>query len=233
MPVANQKFALSFAVTVRRLLVVLPLLLMPALSVAEGLYSAQVPVASQSAKDRSDALKNALAQVVINLTGGDKRVLAQAAVAGAIDNAERYVQQYEYNQNVAEVNGQPVVNLQLVAQFDRNAVDQLLADLGLAHGQSSNQNEQAAVDVEPQSYHVWVSGIGSAQDFADVVGELNQNELVRNVQAQQARADGVELSLSVTGPLSRLLDSLAGSNLHVLNAKPPLQGIDALLGVQH
>lgn len=209
-------------------------LLLPGLSIADDLYSAQVPVASQSAKDRADALKDALAQVVVNLTGGDKSVLAQPAVAKAIDDAERYVQQYQYAQQVTNNNGQPQINLQLQAEFDHTAVDQMLSDLGLTHANGSNgQNAQAVADVEPGTYHVWVSGIDSALTFATVVGELNQNDLVSSVQAQQARGDGVELSLGVTGPLSRLLGSLNGSNLRVLNAKPPLTGIDALLGVQH
>lgn len=224
---------MSVAVAVRRLLVLLPWLFVPGLLLAEGLYSAQVPVASQSAKDRTDALQAALSQVVVNLTGGDKGVLSQPAVAKAVGDAERYVQQYEYTRDITNNNGQPEIHLQLTAQFDRNAVDQMLADLGLTHAGAGNPNAQVAVDVEPQLYHVWVSGIDSAQDFANVVGSLNRNELVRHVQAQQARGDGVELTLDVTGPLSRLLATLAGSSLQIINAKPPLDGIDALLGVKH
>ncbi len=230
MPAVKRKFVVSFA---RRLLVLLALLLLPGLLLAEGLYSAQVPVASQSVKDRADALKDALAQVVVNLTGGDKGVLAQPAVGKAIADAQRYVQQYEYTEQVTNNNGQPEAHLQLQAEFDRNAVDQMLANLGLTHADAGGQNAQVLTDVEPALYHVWVSGIDSAQDFASVVGELSQNDLVRSVQAQQARGDGVELSLDVTGPLSRLLNSLNGTNLRLLNAKPPLDGIDALLGVQH
>jgi hypothetical protein len=55
---------------------------------------------------------------------------------------------------------------------------------------------------------------------------------VRSVRAEQARGDGVQLKLDVNGPLPRLLESLGTSPVHVLNAKPPVDGVDALLGMQ-
>ena len=59
------------------------------------------------------------------------------------------------------------------------------------------------------------------------------NELVREVQVEQARGDGVQLQVGVAGPLQRLLDSLkASAVVHVTNAKPPVEGIDALLDMQ-
>jgi hypothetical protein len=64
------------------------------------------------------------------------------------------------------------------------------------------------------------------------MGALSRNDLVRSVRAEQARGDGVELSLDITGPLQRVLDSLAASPLQVDNAKPPVDGIDALLSLR-
>ena len=58
------------------------------------------------------------------------------------------------------------------------------------------------------------------------------NELVRGVKAEQSRGDGVEVRVDITGPLPRLLDSLSGSPLQVDNAKPPVDGIDALLSLR-
>lgn len=201
---------------------------------AADLYSAQVPVTSQSDAERTGALKTALSQVMVGLTGGDTAVLARPEVSRALGDAVKYVQQYQYASDVGTDNGQPKVQLSLVAQFDRNAVDKLLADLGLAHGSTGTQTQaaQAAVDVKPQVYRVWISGVKSAIDYATAVGALSRNNLVRSVLAEQARGDGVEIQIEVTGPLQRLLDSLPGSGLRVLNAKPPLDGIDALLGMQ-
>lgn len=203
----------------------------PALHAA-GLYSAVVPVDSQNDAERAGALKTALAQVVVRLSGGDDAILARPEVAQAIGDAAQYVQQYQYQRDVADDNGKPQVHLTLLAQFDPDAVDKLLANLGLQHAAAGTEASQAAVDVQPQQYRVWVSGVNSAMDYAKAVGVLSRNDLVRSAQAEQTRGDGVELRLEVTGPLSRLLASLGGSGLRVLNAQPPLEGVDALLGVQ-
>lgn len=205
---------------------------LPAVHAAD-LYSAQVAVTSQSDAERAGALKAALAQVVAGLAGGDSAVLARPEVAKAISDAVKYVQQYEYSSDVVTDNGQPKVQLSLIARFDRNAVDKLLADLGLAHGSVGQvQAERTAADVKPQIYRVWISGLNSAMDYTSAVGALSRNNLVHGVLAEQARGDGVELQIEVFGPLQRLLDSLPGSGLRVLNANPPLEGVDALLGIQ-
>jgi hypothetical protein len=193
---------------------------------AAGLYSGEVPVASQADAERAEALKSALAQVVIRLTG-DSAILARPDVARAVAGAERYVQQYQYQQDVVSDGGAPQLRLRLVAQFDRDAVDQMLRDLGLAAARGDS--EAAPVETRPASYHVWVSGLRSAEDYARVVGTLARNELVRGVRAEQARGDGVGLRLDLIGPLSRLLTSLSGGPLRVTNAKPPVDGVDALL----
>ncbi|MEO8669804.1 MAG: DUF2066 domain-containing protein [Tahibacter sp.] len=95
-----------------------------------SLYAGEVPVTDQSDEQRTEGLKNALAQVVVKLTG-DKNVLASESVAKAVAGAERFVQQYQYRQDVATENGQPQIRLVLVAQFDRAPVDRLLRDRGL------------------------------------------------------------------------------------------------------
>ncbi|HST27565.1 MAG TPA: DUF2066 domain-containing protein, partial [Rudaea sp.] len=199
---------------------------------AEGLYSGQVPVNTQSDAERAEALKSALAQVVVKLTGGDNAVLAKPNVAQAVANAANYVQQYQYAQDVATtVDGKPQVRLSLVAQFDRTAVDKLIADLGLNQAGAAAPNAQttrAVADSQAQVFHVWIGGLNSAVDYARAVGTLSRNELVRGVKAEQARGDGVEVRVDITGPLPRLLDSLSGSSLQVDNAKPPVEGVDAL-----
>ena len=90
----------------------------------------------------------------------------------------------------------------------------------------------AVVDTKPQSYRVWVSGVNSADAYARLVGTLSRNELVRGVQAEQARGDGVELKIDTAGPLQRVLDSLGNGPIRVSNAKPPVEGVDALLDMQ-
>jgi hypothetical protein len=214
----------------RRLVLLLSLLLSAPFAVADSLYTGQVPVASQSEQDLATGLSAALGQVLVRLSG-ENTLLNRPGVAKAIAQPNRYVQQYQYVQDVVPDSRPPLVRLSLVAQFDRAAVDQLLVDLGLART-GSDAAPAAVVDMRPQTFHLWVSGVNSADDYARVVGMLARNELVRSVQAESARNDGVGLRIEITGALPRLLESLGSGPVRVLNAAPPVEGVDALLGVQ-
>jgi hypothetical protein len=204
-------------------IVLLAGLVLAGTAVAGGLYSGEAPVNSQAEGERNEALKTALAQVITKVSG-DNSILTRPEVAKAIAAPGRYVQQYQYRQDVVNENGQPQAHLTLVAQFDRDAVDQLIG--GAA---KTGADATAATDTRAQSYRVWVSGVASADDYARLVGTLSHNELVRVVQAEQARADGVELRIDTIGPLQRVLDSLGNGPIRVSNAKPPVEGVDALL----
>jgi hypothetical protein len=200
---------------------------------AGGLYTGQVPVGSQSDAERAEALKSALGQVVIRVCG-DSGALAKSDVAKAVADAERYVQQFSYQQEIVTEGGQPQVRLTLVAQFDRDAVDQLLRNLGLLKDSAPPPEGQAAIaEANPGSYRIWVAGVRSPQDYARLIGALSGNEFVREVQVELARGDGVQVRLTTATSLSRLLDNLsAGAVIHVAKSKPPVDGLDALLDLQ-
>jgi len=200
---------------------------------AGGLYTGQVAVASQSDAERAEALKSALGDVVVRVSG-DKGVLARPEIAKAIADAERYVQQFSYQQDIVTEAGQTQVRLTLVAHFDRDAVDRLLRNAGSPKESPPPPDGQAAVvDATPGSYRVWVAGVRSSQDYARLIGALSGNEFVREVQVELARGDGVQVRLTSATSLSRLLDNLsAGAVIRVANAKPPVDGLDALLDLQ-
>jgi len=220
-----------FGMAPRSALLICLLLLAP-WAIADSPYTGQVPVASQSEADTAGGLSSALGQVLVKLTG-DNSVLNRPGVAKAIAQPNRYVQQYRYAQDVAADSGQPQVRLTLIVQFDHAAIDKLLADLGLARGAASVDTgpAPATVDTSPQTFRLWISGVNSAADYARAVGALMHNDGVRSVQVEQARNDGMQLRVEVNGPLQHLLDSLGNGPLHVLNAAPPVEGVDALLGV--
>ena len=201
------------------------------LAAAPGLYTAQVPVASQSDADRAEALKNGLGQVMVRVSG-DAGVLTRPEIAKVLPQAERYVQQFQYEQEVVNEGGQPQVRLTLVAQFDRDAVDRLLHGTGAAVASAAPEPAVEAT-ATPGTYHLWIGGVRSAKDYARAIGALSGSEFVRDVQVEQARADGMQLRVATTVSLTRLLDALnAGSVVRVTNAKPPVDGIDALLDVR-
>jgi hypothetical protein len=201
-------------------------------AIAGGLYTGQVPVVSQSDADRTEALRSALGEVVVRVSG-DKGVLARPDIAKAVADAERYVQQFSYQQEVVTEAGQPQVRLTLVAHFDRDAVDRLLRNAGSTKDSPPPDGQAAVVDATPGSFRVWVAGVRSPQDYARLIGALSGNEFVREVQVELARGDGVQVRLTSATSLSRLLDNLsAGAVIRVANSKPPVDGLDALLDLQ-
>jgi hypothetical protein len=99
----------------------------------DGLYEAEVPVASQDAKDRDRALRTALLEVVVRVSG-QRRVSPTGVLSAAVQNPSRYVQEYGYGAlpggggaSRPAAAGAP----RLWARFDPNALNQLLRQAGL------------------------------------------------------------------------------------------------------
>ncbi len=63
--------------------------------IVEGLYEAEVPVPDQSVQYRQNAIKAALRNVMVKLTG-DRTIFGSSAAIDILNGADRYVQQYEY-----------------------------------------------------------------------------------------------------------------------------------------
>lgn len=200
-------------------------LLLPLVGMAApATYSGEAPVASQSEAERTEALKSALADVVMRVSG-DAGVLSRSDVANAVANAGRYVLQYQYRRDVGTdpVSGALQVHTTLVAQFDRNAVDQMLATLGLR-----GERTPVAFDTTPSEAKVWISGIGSAEDYARLLGYLGHQPMLRETRPMQARGDGLLLRLSLMGGLPRFVEEVDHEGtLRLVNETPALEGIDA------
>jgi uncharacterized protein len=90
-----------------------------------GLYEAQVPVASQAAPEREQALRAALAQVLVKVSG-DRSAPQRSALAQALANAGQYVQQFGYRTPPEASEG-----LLLWARFDADGVARVLREAGL------------------------------------------------------------------------------------------------------
>ena len=85
-------------------LVLMPVLVLPSVfgvQVSEalpvtGLYSQQVPVSNESNAERTRAFHEALAAVIVKVTG-DRDALQHPVVARALDNAQNYVEAFRYD----------------------------------------------------------------------------------------------------------------------------------------
>ena len=205
----------------------------PQVAFAAGLYTGAAPVNSQSDADRAGALRTALGQVLIKLSG-DSAVLNRPDVAKAIGRADRYMQQYSYQPNMSADPAQP--RLLLVVQFDRSSIDALLHDLN-AGGAGNTPPPAAGTDSANApvavggSYRLWIGGLRSAEDYARLIGALSGNEQVRALRVERAQANTVQIRVDTRGALQTLLDSLDTTRVahRPKDAPPAVAGIDALL----
>jgi hypothetical protein len=221
----QQSLSASLAASV---LVALLLVLAAPVMAAPSTYSGEAPVTSQSESVRAGALKTALAEVVIRLSG-DPGILARGDVASAVAEADKYVLQYRYRRDTTtdDATGASVQKLVLVAEFDSNAVDRMLAGLGLAGAGSA-----VAVDTTPARKRIWLSGIHSAADYARGLGYLSRQSIVRQSWPIEARGDGVLIGVELAGDFSRWLGLVDQEGvIQVNSASPPVQGIDATLSL--
>jgi hypothetical protein len=202
------------------------LLASPVLRAAPPTYTGEAPVDSQSDDDRLEALKIALANVIIDQTG-DAGVLSRSDVAAQLAKADRYVLQFKYRQNPGAADtGAP--RLTLIVEFDAAAVDKMLQGLGLASAGVAG----APIDATPTDVTVWIGGIRSADDYARVIGYLAKSNLVKSAQPKQARGDGMLVKLSLATDLKHFLDAVSiERQLSVVNGSPPVDGIDATLAL--
>ena len=196
----------------------------PAALAGPPTYTGEAPVNTQSDEERAEALKTALANVVIEQTG-DSGLLARSDVAAAVAKAERYVLQFRYKRGAADGAGPPLI---LVAEFDSAAVDDMLHKLGLGNDAIGT----APLDATPSEATVWISGIRSAEEYARVMAYLGKSNLVRGAQPSEARGDGMLVKLSLATDLKRFLDAVGMERtLTVVNAAPPVDGVDATLAL--
>lgn len=94
----------------------------------EDLYQAHVPVADQSSSERTRAVREGLAQVLIKVTGRANAVV-NPAVEQALNRADSYLSKFGYQHEDA-VGNAPEQRL-LVATFSQSSVDRLVRRSGL------------------------------------------------------------------------------------------------------
>lgn len=116
------------------LLLILFLFIAPAAaSQVDGLYSAEVAVAGQSAEQRSEGIVRAFAEMLVKVTG-NRGITGRGELQEALKQAPRYVQQYRYRliPGAGEESGSEADTSRLLTvQFDAEAVRRLLRELRL------------------------------------------------------------------------------------------------------
>jgi len=116
-----------------------------------GLYRAEAAVAGVEANQRSEAIRQALVNVLVKVTG-NRNIASRKALAGENKNASRYVQQYSYQlAKDAEMASEGEPQRFLLVSFDRAAIDRLLRDQGLPVWSENRPSILSWMGVERQS----------------------------------------------------------------------------------
>ena len=98
---------------------------------AEGVYEAEVPVRSQAESEREAGFARAMAQVLGKLSG-DRSISAKPGVGQELRRAKDYVKGYDYRQDEGVgASGAPTFSTTLVVRFEPEAIDGVVAALGL------------------------------------------------------------------------------------------------------
>jgi uncharacterized protein len=97
---------------------------------ALDIYQGEAAVSDQSTEARSTALGKALLDVAVKVSG-DASAASNGTILSAARSPDRYMQRYEYRQEIVREAGKPVVKLYLKGTFYPPSMTQLLGSAGL------------------------------------------------------------------------------------------------------
>lgn len=139
-----------------------------------GLYQAATPVTDESTSKRKSAIKQALIQVLIKLTG-DRNIGKSSSISPFLERPERFMQQFRYQQ-APVVEGEPPSE-ELWVQFDEAALNNALRSYGLT-----------IWGKERPSILVWLAHendnnrrLVSFEESPEYIGMLDKNAAARGV----------------------------------------------------
>ena len=94
------------------------------------LYQGETAVSDQSPEARTAGLARAFMDVAAKVSG-DLNALSNPSVIAASAQAERYMQRYEYRQELVRVDGKPTIKLYLIGTFYPSSMKKLLNGVGM------------------------------------------------------------------------------------------------------
>lgn len=148
-------------------------------------FEARVPVPDQSAEVRDEALREALRQVVVNVSGPESEHAAGALIA----DAPQLVQHYGYQLDAEQ-------GLLLVAGFDGQAVERRLKALQLPIW--------GVYAAEIEDVLMRISGLRGRDAYLRVIARLRGLPGVQDVLPSRALGDTLELRVRIEGGAGRL-----------------------------
>ena len=142
-----------------------------------GLYEAEVPVSSQEAAARENALGRALRQVFSKVSGR-REVGSNPLLAAALDTPGRFVQQYQYRVAApADASSSAREALRLWARFDADVVDGVVRDAGLPVWGRSRPALLVWLSIDTGGQREWVA----ADHAAGYVASMRESAARRGI----------------------------------------------------
>ena len=238
-----------------RMVLTAALLTLSQFATALDLYQGEAPVVDQSAEARSKALGQALLEVAIKVSG-NANASSNGTVLSAASTPDRYMQRYEYRQELVRENGVPAVKLYLKGTFYAASMQQLLQRAGYAvwgsnkpslsvylfeQGQPLSTEMMRAMQDRAGSRGINIrfpGGVAASElvDFDALVARLTssgQTILLGEVGARFALTDGQStdtLSPDLDGLSDRLVQLLA-KRISAANNAPPETVVVEIAGI--
>jgi len=144
------------------------------------LYKAQAPIESQNEQDRKRLAPDLLKQIVVKVVG-DRRAVEQADISALVTDAERYIDQYYYQQVAVTDSDSDMSQQQLILTLDFNAngINTALQRIGLPVWDK----------IRPESL-LWVAI--DYQGKQQLITERDEDSLILQIE-QAAKKRGIPL----------------------------------------
>ena len=222
---------------------------------ALDLYQGETPVPDQSADARVAALGRTLLDVAVKVSG-DVNAASNRTIIAAAGSPEKYMQRYEYRQEIVREDGKPTIKLYLKGSFHAPSIGQLLRNAGLGawgndrpivnmflfEGDSDLSAESARALQEQASrrgmnlrFPGGVSAADLNEQTAASLASASQNVVLGRIGATLWLSDGRTTETLSTNTLNGLTDRIASQLIRraaALSNAPPEEIATDIVGVR-
>lgn len=222
---------------------------------ALDLYQGETPVPDQSADARVAALGRTLLDVAVKVSG-DVNAASNRTIIAAAGSPEKYMQRYEYRQEIVREDGKPTIKLYLKGSFHAPSIGQLLRNAGLGawgndrpivnmflfEGDSDISAESARALQEQASrrgmnlrFPGGVSAADLNEQTAASLASASQNVVLGRIGATLWLSDGRTTETLSTNTLNGLTDRIASQLIRraaALSNAPPEEIATDIVGVR-
>lgn len=162
-------------------------------------FTAKVSVPDESAAAVQNALPDAFAQVLVNISG-NSNIATQDAIEKIKAQLPNFLQNYTF---VRENNAQGESNLLVQITFDKNAVEDFL--------QKTGQKEVATNEAATKTLQLTISGINNLQDYLAVKAAIKNLPGIKHIIVNDMSGSTLALSLEAQGGAQNISQAMSAN----------------------